>query len=278
MLNINELENRWLRYKIKSYIPHITIIISSIIIITLFLVLNTSKNEDKPLSSTIEIKEKVEVITEKPKAIPVEKEILQNTDTQTYSQSTPTLQANTIDQKEPLKLSPSLDFMKKMQHSTLPYYQSETKVSHQPKTEKPIEKIQKITKSDIVEEIQHIEVQESIEPVKKEVNTINISRRDVADDIRHVIKRFKKSNNPALSLFVAKKYYELEDYHKAYNYALITNKIDNQIDASWIIFAKSLVKLNQKEMAIETLKQYTQESHSSSAKILLDEIVSGKFK
>ena len=79
-------------------------------------------------------------------------------------------------------------------------------------------------------------------------------------------------------ILIAKKYYELGEYHKAYNYALITNQIDRDIEASWIIFAKSLVKLKQKDMAIKTLKQYLESSHSSSAKILLDEILSGKFK
>jgi two-component SAPR family response regulator len=93
-----------------------------------------------------------------------------------------------------------------------------------------------------------------------------------------IIKRFKKNNSPALSLFIAKKYYEAEDYHNAYNYALITNNINREIESSWIIFSKSLVKLGKKELAIKTLQEYTGQSKSRSAKILLDEIQTGKFK
>ncbi|MGD9719509.1 MAG: hypothetical protein AB7U24_09720, partial [Sulfurimonadaceae bacterium] len=70
----------------------------------------------------------------------------------------------------------------------------------------------------------------------------------------------------------------LGDYHKSYNYALITNELNNNIEASWIIFAKSLVKLNEKEMALKTLRQYIEHSGSNQAKLLLDEIRNGKFK
>lgn len=113
---------------------------------------------------------------------------------------------------------------------------------------------------------------------KKIVSRINIKRQDTQKDIQDVIKRFKKSNNPALSLFIAKKYYELEDFNKAYNYALITNGINNNIEDSWLIFAKSLVKLNKKSKAVETLKKYIGHSDSYRAKILLENIKSGKLQ
>ena len=126
---------------------------------------------------------------------------------------------------------------------------------------------------------------ENVKVVKKEPaeksykrQVITIERRDSQNDIKEIIGRFKKNNNPALSLFVAKKYYELGNYEQAYNYALITNGINNDIEESWLVFAKSLVKLNRKEMAIKTLKEYIKYSHSGNARILLNDIESGKFK
>ena len=107
---------------------------------------------------------------------------------------------------------------------------------------------------------------------------INITKRTSQKDIKDVIRRFKKSNNPALSLFIAKKYYELGKYDKSYNYALITNQIDKNIEASWLIFSKSLVKLGKRKMAINTLRQYIKQSDSPKAKRLLNEILSGKFR
>jgi len=89
---------------------------------------------------------------------------------------------------------------------------------------------------------------------------------------------FQKDRSPALSLFLAKKYYEIGDYHQAYNYALITNRMNKEIEESWLIFAKSLVKLNKKNKAIGILRKYIQKTHSSNAEILLQEIHAGAFK
>ena len=92
-----------------------------------------------------------------------------------------------------------------------------------------------------------------------------------------VLQDCKNNNNPALSLFAAKKYYELGVYDQAYNYALITNNINSDIDDSWIIFAKSLVKLDKKDKALKVLSKYINQSHSAEAKILFDDILSGTF-
>jgi len=272
MLNTRELESRWLKYKIKSYIPHTIITLSSVIIIAVISVFFTFDEENQtPLiavNKTIEPKPKQGI------AIEITKETQENktkTTNEALSYKEPTPQKAIATDKNSLTLTPSLGFIKNMQHSNIPYYTHES-----PKQEK------KILTQEPVEEVQDLTVRESNQGIQKEaqeeVQKITINRRNIVDDIQHIIKRFKKNNNPALSLFVAKKYYELGDYHKAYNYALITNQINSEIDASWIVFAKSLVKLNEKNMAIKTLKEYIKSSHSSSAQILLDEIVSGKFK
>ena len=123
------------------------------------------------------------------------------------------------------------------------------------------------------------QVKESLHVADDVKGIIDIKRKtDKQSDIQHVIARFKKSNSPALSLFIAKSYYEQGDYNQAYNYALVTNQIDNNIEASWIVFAKSLVKMGQKEKAISTLKEYIKHSKSNNAKTLLDEIVLGNMR
>jgi len=265
MLNTRDLEERWLKYKIKSYIPHVTIAFSSIIIIIIISIFLNQNIEEK-MTAYVEVKPFTT------KTTPPLREAIQ-TNTPIVEEVPRTIaiipQGSSLKNNRPsLKLSPSLDFMKKMQHSSLPYYQEESTMQQEP------------VASQMLEEVQELEIEDNIETavVEEKSKKINIKRRDTSDDIRHIIQRFKKNNNPALSLFIAKKYYELGEYHKAYNYALITNEIDRDIDASWIVFAKSLVKLDQKEMAVKTLKRYTENSHSSSAKILLDEIQSGKFK
>jgi len=283
MLNTRDLEERWLKYKIKSYIPHATIALSSVvIIIVVSIFLNSNKEEKKTtFSPEIKVEKKVQQVKTNTvlakatevieKTLPIKKAIqIEKTTVEEVPKTIAIVsQGNSIKSNEPsLKLSPSLDFMKKLQYTSLPYYQEESAIQQKPI---PLQ---------TVEEVQELEIEKNIETavVEEKAKIINIKRRDASSDIRNIIKRFKKNNNPALSLFVAKKYYELGEYHKAYNYALITNQINRDIDASWIIFAKSLVKLKQKDMAIKTLNEYLKSSHSRSAKILLEEITSGKFK
>jgi predicted peroxiredoxin len=278
MLNISELEKRWLRYKIKSYIPHAVIFISLIVIIAIIVVFinknqNTKKNsfEIAKIQTTSKEKkiEKVEKEKKVEKKIEIKKTNIIQEPIKKNSLLTDEIKKDNI--KHKVKLMPSLDFMKKMQDSTQLYYQNEMSNDiYETENEHTTQK--KSNKN--IEKLNDIQEKEPQELAKK----INIKRRNEQNDIQEVINRFKKNNNPALSLFVAKKYYELGDYHNSYNYALITNEINRDIEASWIIFAKSLVKLNEKNMAIQTLKEYIKHSQSNSARILLDEITSGKFK
>jgi len=189
--------------------------------------------------------------------------------------STPLAQSNE-QKKDKIIMSPSLDFMVNMRTNIPAKYEIVT----------PAKDIQNIVIEEPIQENvldlseKAIDLESSQEDVSYESKkgSISINRQNTHDDIKYVIERFKKNNNPALSLFIAKKYYELGDYHKAYNYSLVTNEINHDIEASWLIFAKSLVKLNEKEMAIKTLTQYIDHSKSNRAQILLDEINAGKFK
>jgi hypothetical protein len=96
--------------------------------------------------------------------------------------------------------------------------------------------------------------------------------------LKSLLKKFKTNkDNSTISLFIAKKYYDISDYKKAYEYALVTNDIDNNINEAWIILAKSLVKLNQKSTAMYLLITYIRKSYSPQAKILLEDIKSGRF-
>ena len=271
MLDINDLEKRWLQYKIKSYIPHAIIVISLVVIASIFTLFlpQDSKKVSPSIIAKVPVK-KIPVLKQEikkeipPSPVQVEKKPIRQEP----------IPQDSI-QAQSLKLKPSLNFIKKMQHSTQPYYNTKQNsnplITQQPHTIKTPPK--PTTQVEVIENDEPEEI-EVAETVKK----IQIKRRNTKEDIAQIIKRFKKNNNPALSLFIAKKYYELGEYHQSYNYALITNNINSEIEQSWIVFAKSLVKLNEKEMAMKTLKSYIKNSHSNSAQILLEEITSGKFR
>ena len=261
MLNIKDLETRHTKYKIKSYIPYI--FISLIIISGLFISLNIStKTTDtkkivisKPIQKAV-IK-KIELNTSKKQEIIVVKKELPKQNIKKE-----VLKKEKITKDKKIILTPSLDFMRRI-NTPVEIYNNEKKTYVKKKN---------LIKTPIIKK----EKKETLKIEKK--SSINIRRNKDQEDLKHVIKRFKTNNNPALSLFIAKKYYQLGNYHKSYNYALITNQLNNNIESSWIIFSKSLVKLHKKKMAINTLKKYIDNSHSPRAKILLDEIQSGKFK
>jgi len=275
MLNIIELEQRWLRYKIKSFIPHIVIVISLLIITLVLLSLSSSTTDNKQeiVEPTITPSNK-EVIKKEPieKIVPVKKTVSEETIVVIPVEAVPQKKQAIQKESQKVKLSPSLDFMRKMQNSVQPFYNNTTP-SDNYETDVP-----RSTKKINTRQAKVLETQAVESTPKQSEKRIQIKRQNTQNDIYDIIKRFKKNNNPALSLFVAKKYYELGNYRQAYNYALMTNKLNNEIESSWIIFSKSLVKLGKKDKAIKTLKKYIKHSHSTTAEILLDEIQSGKFR
>ena len=275
MLNLNELEKKWLYYKIKSYFPH-AIILSSTLIIFVIVIFTISNKTDEIKSNDTNT---TAIQSEPPANKIVVKEIVVaeaiDTNTQTKSEYIKSQETKVL-------IAPSLGFMDKIKNSpasepiTRQISEKQIPVASTAVTKAPV-----IAQAPAVEIIENDNAILNSKPMiadKEVAKNINIKRQNTQEDIELIIKRFKKSNNPALSLFIAKTYYEMGDYNLAYNYALITNGLDSNIEASWIIFAKSLVKLDQKDKAIATLKEYMKHSNSTNAKTLLDELVSGGMK
>ncbi len=288
MLNTRDLEKRWLHYKIKSYIPHAVIFVSTVVIVIIVLILtapskitedkkSTTKNITKPIVQTKPIvkmksEQNITTVQEITKVITAPQQAIAKV---------PLVNST---KKTKLTLVPSMSFMRHIQsEEQQPYYST---IHPEVKKVQKSRKRDKITQQQSVVEEEYIDInkkeqKKAVPKVQKEQeqkHVITIERRDSQKDIKEIITRFKKNNNPALSLFVAKKYYELGNYEQAYNYALITNGINNDIEESWLIFAKSLIKLHKRDMAIKTLREYIHYSHSGNAKILLDDIKSGAFK
>ncbi|MDO8455083.1 MAG: CDC27 family protein [Sulfurimonas sp.] len=268
MFDINELERKWLTYKIKSYLPHAVIITSTIVISTiLFTTINyqNSKNIVQDVNRTAVAKDennsivKAEIITAKIVDSNTQNNLLKNEPKKALDEKNEPKKVETK-----VVLTPSLSFIDKINKSTL---------------SEPIRIVEvEAPAVEIIKEKERVIANEETIIHEEPKGSINIKRQSTQNDIEQVIKRFKKSNDPTLSLFIAKSYYNSGDYNLAYNYALTTNEIDSNLETSWIIFAKSLVKLDQKDKAVETLKEYIKHSHSANAKALLDEILSGEMR
>jgi len=280
MINTQELEKRWFKYKFKSYLLHLIIFVTSIVFILLLFIFVGTDLLKKPT----ELKKES---TNIPKEKKIEKVIIQKT----IIKKTPDVKIKKLvevnltsiikndekQEKQPLIVEPSFNFISQIESDLA----KKSIVQNRQISEKKdiqtqiIEVEKKEPKKTIQKEIQR---KQPIQTVEKKRKPIHIVRQNTQEDIKAVIKRFEKNHNPALSLFIARQYYEIKEYKKAYNYALITNGINNDIEESWIIFAKSLVKLNERTIAIKMLKKYIQYSNSYRAITLLGDINSGKFR
>ena len=104
-------------------------------------------------------------------------------------------------------------------------------------------------------------------------NTKEIKAKEMLAEVE---ERFKVSQDPKDSLFLARQYYKMGDYQKAEIWAINTNNIDGDIEESWLIFAKARAKQGDRVDAIKVLQSYYEETNSKKAKELLDKLRLGK--
>jgi hypothetical protein len=280
MLNIVDLEKRWLRYKIKQLAPYgagSLLVVGGVLWFTLVTLQEPTPQKDqqslKKQKTTIVASTHTKKSSEdgtkviKPTTHTITKQESHNT--QQKNIKTINTQANTTAQTT--VLHPSMGFISQLEQHT------QKNLSFSPPTQITPAKEKKHTRK---KPQKSSETETTVQHTTQDVqtSTITIDRKNTLHDIDNVIQRFKKNHNPALSLFIAKKYYDLGDYQQAYNYALITNQIDKKIEGSWLIFAKALYKLGKEEKAMTTLGKYINYSHSSNAQILLEEMQRGKFR
>lgn len=269
MLNIHDLERRWLSYKIKSYLPLFFVSLGlgiAVIALLIYFPFDTDSviDDKKPqviaqetTAPQIELSQKaMEAVNEE-----IVAEIPQNTQ---YTHS---------DEPKRLVLKPSLSFMDNIENTLDPYLNDN--ISHQQSDE-----LSGNSEAYVEPTVEKVVEKPKTQSTPKESrgSSVLITRKDSNSDLKDVIRRFKKNKNPALSLFIAKRYYAMGEYQKSYNYALMTNEIDKTIEESWIIFSKSLVKLGQHELAMVTLKSYLKTRKSTAAQVLLGKIQSGEFR
>ena len=101
---------------------------------------------------------------------------------------------------------------------------------------------------------------------------LNIIETSSVSAYKDVEKRFYQSHDIDDSLFLAKSYFRKGKFKKSEYWALQTNKINSNIEDSWIIFAKSKVKLGRKNEAILILSNYVKRSNSRLASSLLSKL------
>ena len=108
----------------------------------------------------------------------------------------------------------------------------------------------------------------------KETGMIKIETKDV-NSLQYLKERFDKTHNIVFALMLAEEYYKNKNYNESNKWALIANNMDSENEKSWIWFAKSKLKLGQREDAIVALQAYLKSNKSKAAQGLLHQINNG---
>jgi len=151
-----------------------------------------------------------------------------------------------------------------------------TVISHENGSDEIIEDMPIEEDATITEDQSEI-IEENRERPHKKIH-LDIIETTSVSAYKDVAKRFHESHDTDDSLFLAKSYYNRRNYKKAEYWALQTNKVNGNIEESWLIFAKAKVKLGRRNEAMRILKAYIRKSNSEQAERLLHKIKAGSFK
>ena len=308
MLDILELEKKWNKYHFKKMLPlYISSSIVAIIVaassyvylmhpdmITAFIQKEqvVKKKSPAPKTSLVTVKNPVQAV--KPKQV-IEQNVLvpsfsfiYNLEDQAINynnmQTVALASAAVVKKKKPVKKATPPKKKKKRtskaKKKPAPVAKPKKVVKKPKKTPvKPVKKAVPVKKAAPVEQAITLGNNNSAStgktPQQKALQVGHSTTSEV--ELRSVVKRFNKSKKPALSLFIAKKYYEQGNYKESYNYARQTYKLNPKIEDGFILYAQSLAKLGKKEKAIAKLKPYIKKTGSVKAKILLSDIKKGNI-
>ncbi|WP_107829612.1 CDC27 family protein [Campylobacter concisus] len=109
-------------------------------------------------------------------------------------------------------------------------------------------------------------------PARKRVNIQVTSASNEESVLR---EQFLKTNNPTIALELARLNFRNNNFKEAIKWSLAANDIDNSLEESWIIFAKSKYKLKQSDDAIKALREYNKNLNKASINELINKIKSG---
>ncbi len=100
------------------------------------------------------------------------------------------------------------------------------------------------------------------------------SHRTHRKSLKQLKKRFYRTNNPKYALQIAQRFYNAKRYKEALKWSLIANEIDEQNPKSWLMFAKTKVKMGKRQDAVNVLQAYLKTYTSEEIRRYLHKIKS----
>jgi len=105
----------------------------------------------------------------------------------------------------------------------------------------------------------------------KSGNEINYEGKNIS----YLKKRFRNTNRFRYSIAIAEEYYKKGEYKKSIKWSLISNDLNSKDARSWVFFAKSKVKMGQRNEAVDALNMFLKTHKSRSAENLMSRIKHG---
>lgn len=138
--------------------------------------------------------------------------------------------------------------------------------------EKPYDKAGNVP---VLEDVESLETNAAVSEYdtsdKHEKVKLDIKMTDASDvnAYKDIERRFYENGDVDDALFLARNYFEKNDFQKSEYWALQVNKINENLEEAWLLFAKSKYSLGKKNDAIKVLETYLEKKDSLSAKKLL---------
>ncbi len=257
MINVKELENRWLKYKTKSLIL-ITFMITivGLLIYGGYYILykldfGTKREHKKAVMSAVRVVDEKNSSIATPLPTPIPSHIPTKEPKKDIIQLAPIVPIVDIDDSREVnkkRVKRIIKYKKKLVRKKI---KSKKYIKPKVVVKKKIEK----------DEIEH-----KIKKIDFKVTTNNYMK--IMKD------KFNRNKNPRDALLIAKAYYRAGNYKKSEIWALKANNLNKESEESWLLFAKSKDALGKREETLKILIAYYNKTKSPNAKLLIEKISS----
>ncbi len=270
MYEIEELEKKWKKYRFNKYFKiALTSILTIIFFIGIYTFLDQSKKDLEKKSNKLKISKKQDIKTEIDNQIATskkrkldtsisKKKIASNKNKKIVIDINRSINAKDKNEVRTSFLAPDLSFENRL--NIIKKEKKFVKAKKEIKINKPPKKLE--TK---------------LNPIKKEKKIV-IKTTDSKNFIDSLIAKFEKEKSPKIAIFLSKHFYKEKNYKESLKWAIRANELDSNSEDSWVLFAKSSIKLGKKEDAIKALKAYLSTHNSFKVEELLNSIKTGEFK
>ena len=110
---------------------------------------------------------------------------------------------------------------------------------------------------------------------EKDSGKLLISTKQTNNTLEYLIERFNQTRDPKLASYIAQSFYKKGNYKETVRWAILANSIDPSAEESWMLFAKAKVKLGQRQDAIKALRIYLNQYSSRKVKSYLQSLEDG---